>query len=207
MGLIDRYRMEFKQQLALSYIDIGAWRPVRGSNTFFLYKEGAHGTVVEPNPHLKMIWRATRPRDSYLPVGCGNQKFADLQIFHPSAASNTFSESFSHEITESQGYEVSQTLSIPLMTLQEIIESHLRETTQPFLLDIDVEGMDFEVLSSFDFPKGLRPIIILIEDMPSQIDMILNPRIDNYLTKHGYKLVARTIVTAIYFDQLLEIHL
>ena len=91
MGLLDRYAMQAGRQLNLSYIDIGAWRPIKGSNTYFLYKMGSTGTVVEPNPHFKRLWKAVRPRDNYLAFGCGLEKSADLQIFHPSAASNTFS--------------------------------------------------------------------------------------------------------------------
>ena len=33
-----------------TYLDIGAFPPVHGSNTFRLYQMGWHGVVVDPNP-------------------------------------------------------------------------------------------------------------------------------------------------------------
>ena len=69
------------------------------------------------------------------------------------------------------------------------------------MLDIDIEGMDYEITSSHAFPSGFRPIIILIEDKPptgvSQ-DLSL---IETYLNSQNYKLIPRTVVTAVYVDE------
>lgn len=201
MGLMDRYTMQTGKQLALSYIDIGAWRPIKGSNTYFLYKKGFTGTVVEPNPHFKRMWNSIRPRDKFLAIGCGTGNFADLQIFHPSAASNTFNSDFAREITNSQPHKITNSVRVPLSSLREIIQGHVTSSTLPFLLDIDIEGMDFEVISSYDFPVGFRPVIILIEDMPPVGDSTDSLMIQNYLAAQKYRLIARTVVTAIYVDE------
>lgn len=201
MGLIDRFTMQTGHQLELSYIDIGAWRPIKGSNTYFLYKKGFAGTVVEPNPHFKRMWSSTRPRDKYLAIGCGIEEYANLQIFHPSAASNTFSADFAREISNSQNYKVTQTLTVPLRSLKNIIAEHVSRNKKPFLLDIDIEGMDYEVISSYNFPDGFRPIIILIEDKPPTGESTDSNLIQNYLKSQRYRLVARTVVTAIYIDE------
>ena len=201
MGLLDRYAMQAGKQLNLSYIDIGAWRPIKGSNTYFLYKMGSTGTVVEPNPHFKRLWRAVRPRDSYLAFGCGLEKSANLQIFHPSAASNTFSSTFAEEISTTQVHKVTSSLTVPLKSLKEIISEHVANSDLPFILDIDIEGMDYEVISSYEFPSGFRPTIILIEDKPPAGDSQDSSLIENYLNSQNYKLIARTVVTAIYVDE------
>jgi len=201
MGLLDRYTMHTGQQLKLSYVDIGAWRPIKGSNTYFLYKNGSTGTVIEPNPHFNRLWKSVRPRDKYLSIGCGNEKFANLQIFHPSAASNTFNTKFAKEIIDSQAHEVTQILEVPLRSLGEIISGHVASFQQPFMLDIDIEGMDYEVVSSYDFPNGFRPVIILIEDKPPVGDSTDSHMIQNFLASKRYKLIARTVVTAVYIDE------
>ena len=201
MGLMDRYAMQSGKKLNLSYIDIGAWRPIKGSNTYFLYKMGSTGTVVEPNPHFKRVWKAVRPKDSYLAFGCGLEKSANLQIFHPGAASNTFSLTFAEEISATQAHKVTNSITVPLKTLREIISGHIANSDLPFMLDIDIEGMDYEVISSYDFPNGLRPIIILIEDKPPTGDSQDSSLIENYLNSQNYKLVARTVVTAVYVDE------
>ena len=163
---------------------------------------GSTGTVVEPNPHFKRLWKAVRPRDNYLAFGCGLEKSADLQIFHPSAASNTFNTKFAKEINDSQAREVTQTLTVPLRSLKEIISDHVASSQLPFLLDVDIEGMDYEVVSSYDFPVGFRPIIILIEDKPPVGDSTDSLLIQNFLTSKRYKLIARTVVTAVYIDEV-----
>jgi FkbM family methyltransferase len=205
MGLMDRYTMETGKQLELSYIDIGAWRPIKGSNTYFLYKKGFSGTVIEPNPHFVRMWKAIRPKDRYFAIGCGIEKNAELRIFHPSAASNTFSAKFAREIIDSQPHQVTQTLMVPLRSLNEIITDHASTFKLPFLLDIDIEGMDFEVVSSYDFPVGFRPIIILIEDKPPVGESTDSLLIQNFLTTKRYKLVARTVVTAVYIDEFSQL--
>ncbi len=202
MGLMDRHIMQTGKQLDMSYIDIGAWRPIKGSNTYFLYKKGFSGTVIEPNPHFAKMWRSIRPRDKYLAIGCGNKEYADLQIFHPSAASNTFSPKFAEEITGSQSHEVTQTLRVPLRSLKDIVTEHVASFKLPFLLDIDIEGMDYEVVSSYDFPLGFRPIIILIEDKPPVGESVDPLLIQNFLASKGYRLIARTVVTAMYIDEV-----
>ena len=201
MGLMDRYTMQTGQQLELSYIDIGAWRPIKGSNTYFLYRKGFAGTVIEPNPHFKRMWGSIRPRDKYLAIGCGIEESANLQIFHPSAASNTFSPDFAKEISHSQNYTITQTLTVPLRSLEEIVAEHVSRIKMPFLLDIDIEGMDYEVISSYNFPDGFRPIIILIEDKPPTGESTDSNLIQNYLKSQRYRLVARTVVTAVYIDE------
>jgi FkbM family methyltransferase len=198
---MDRYTMQTGKQLELSYIDIGAWRPIKGSNTYFLYRKGFAGTIIEPNPHFKRMWSSIRPRDEYLGIGCGIEEYANLQIFHPSAASNTFSTDFAKEISDSQNHKVTQTLTVPLKSLKDIVTEHVSRIKMPFLLDIDIEGMDYEVISSYDFPDGFRPIIILIEDKPPLGDSSDSLLIQNFLTSKRYKLIARTIVTAVYIDE------
>ena len=201
MGIMDRFTMHTGKQLELSYIDIGAWRPMKGSNTYFLYRKGFAGTVIEPNPHFKRMWRSIRPRDEYLAIGCGNKQYANLQIFHPSAASNTFSREFAKEISDSQNHRITQTLTVSLKSLKDIVTEHVSRNKMPFLLDIDIEGMDYEVISSYDFPDGFRPIIILIEDKPPKGDSIDSNLIQNHLMSQKYRLVARTVVSAVYIDE------
>ena len=46
-----------------SFIDIGAWHPVRGSNTYFFYKRGWRGINVEPNPEFISEFRRIRGED------------------------------------------------------------------------------------------------------------------------------------------------
>jgi FkbM family methyltransferase len=199
-GIIDRYKLLNKKSTTLSYIDLGAWRPIRGSNTYGLYRLGFSGTAVEPNLKIKKLWRIIRPRDKFLAVGCGSGKVGEFHVFDDLAASNTFDKNFAVQIETLQGQKVIRTLKVPLMTLEEIIDEHLKTFPKPFLLDIDIEGLDFEVISNFNFQVNKRPAIILIEDIDPTNKSPQRNRISNLLNSHGYNLAARTVATSLYID-------
>ena len=63
------------------------------------------------------------------------------------------------------------------------------------VLDIDVEGHDYEVLVSFDITIH-RPHLILIESHNPDP----NRDIDGYLTSNGYSKIARLRLTDVYED-------
>lgn len=199
-GLMERINFETNQEPMLSYIDIGAWQPIRGSNTYKIYRQGGSGTVVEPNPHFLKLWRAVRPRDNFLQIACGNSDFAELHIFHENAASNTLSENFVDYVESSQNYSVQRKLTVKCLSLQEIIQMHRTKFDQHFILDLDIEGLDEEVITTYDFPTGFRPLLILLEDilLPGQdLTSTLSAR---HLENLKYKVVGRTALTTIFID-------
>ena len=200
-GILDKYKFDHGEDFNLSYIDIGAWRPIKGSNTYFLYKKGIQGTVVEPNPYFNKLWDSVRPRDQYLQYGCSNSPKENLQIFHSSAASNTMHIEFMNKISIEQQLKISNQLEVDCLTLKEIILLHQKLTPTPFLLDIDIEGLDFEVIKTFNFEEKLRPSLIMIEEWLDQNKNINSSKIFKYLESKDYLLIGKTILTSIYIDK------
>ena len=47
-----------------TYVDVGGGHPVAGSVTFWFYKRGWSGVVVEPQGDLARLHRTLRPRDT-----------------------------------------------------------------------------------------------------------------------------------------------
>ena len=77
------------------YIDIGAWDPVIGSNTYLLYSQGSRGVVIEPNPAFVDRLRKVRTEDKVLNIGVGLDKkdsVADYYIIEGDGQLNTFSK-------------------------------------------------------------------------------------------------------------------
>ncbi len=204
-GMLERYQFVFNKNLNISYVDVGAWRPIRGSNTYFLYKMGQYGTVVEPNPHFKNLWKHLRPRDLYLENGCGSDDNATLRIFHRGAASNSYDVSFVGKIQDSQNVAVTETIVTKMKSLDSIIREHMLQNPQPFLLDLDIEGMDLEVLSKFSFKEELKPLIIMVEDSGPQISANYRLEIQSLLEKENYVLMGRTVLTGIYVRENSEL--
>ena len=75
---MGEYAMQTHKQLELNFVDISAWWPIKGSNSFFLYKKGFPGAVVEQNPHFERTWKADGPRNRYLTVIFGIENPAKL---------------------------------------------------------------------------------------------------------------------------------
>jgi FkbM family methyltransferase len=200
-GILDKYKFDNGEDFNLSYIDIGAWRPIKGSNTYFLYKKGIQGTVVEPNPYFKKLWDSVRPRDQYLQFGCSNSSKENLQIFYSSAASNTMHLEFMNKISTEQKLKISNQLEVDCLTLKEIILLHQKLTPTPFLLDIDIEGLDFEVIKTFNFEEKLRPSLIMIEEWLDQNENIYLSKIFKYLESKDYLLIGKTMLTSVYIDK------
>ena len=76
-----------------TYLDIGAYDPVKMNNTFLLYLQGSRGVLVEPNPDLTSLLTGTRPEDTVLAVGIGTSGVREtLDYYRLSEPSwNTFS--------------------------------------------------------------------------------------------------------------------
>src|SRR4051794_4919388 len=54
-----------------TYLDIGAYEPIRSNNTYLFYRQGGHGVLVEPNPALTPKLRRKRPGDVTIEAGIG----------------------------------------------------------------------------------------------------------------------------------------
>ena len=54
-----------------SYLDVGAFHPTIGSNTYLMYRLGGRGVLVEPNVAMIKALKGVRPEDTTLNIGIG----------------------------------------------------------------------------------------------------------------------------------------
>ena len=167
-----------------SYIDIGANHPYNSSNTALMYRLGSRGINIEPNPDLIETFYSERPDDVNLPVGVSDKEGTlDFYMFDNTVAfMNTFSLDAANDFTKRfPEYEIKRVKKIPVTTIPEIIGRH-RNGEYPDYMSIDVEGLDFEVLSVCDFTK-VMPLVITVEinkeDASVKINHLLNAK--NYV--------------------------
>jgi len=200
-GLLNRYTFISGNKLEFSYLDIGAWKPISASNTYILYKKGYRGTVVEANHHLHTFWKILRPKDLFINIACSNDETVDLLLFHPTAESNTIDQNFANKISQAQKVNVSEIQMVKGLSLQEVVKFHKTTFHGDFILDLDIEGKDFEVLSKYNFEDNPRPVIILVEDVSeTKESAFTQSNIHKYLTNAKYSLVGRSAITSIYVD-------
>lgn len=171
-----------------TFIDVGVLHPYFLSNTALLIENGWTGVNIEPNPDVFPLVQLARPSMTNLQVAISNNRGTVDFICNGSfsgIADKTYLWS---------GDKSSSVVSVKAIPLSDIFEKLLVNNIVD-VLDIDVEGHDYEVLVSFDITIH-RPRMILIESHnpdPSR-------DIYGYLTSNGYSKIARLRLTDVYVD-------
>lgn len=185
------YRLDVRN---VRYLDIGANHPTRLSNTFLLYRLGASGVLVEPDPNLSDELRSKRPRDVLVAAGIAFDERRNARLKRMTAnVFNTFSPDRVETIVndsrnwkEDQRQEQIDEIDVPLIPANDILTGHFSSGID--YISIDTEGVELEILRSIDFAR-FRPKMICIE-ASAGFDPILLPL--------GYQLTARTPDNLIY---------
>ena len=173
------------------YIDIGAFHPVRYSNTYRLYLTGYSGIVVDPNTTFTDLWAKYRPRDKF--VKCAISATGDSLFYHKSnydQARNYLSADAEPDDSIFKEGEFT-TSEIPTV-LPDEIPGIKKVRNDLVLVDIDCEGMDFPILDSL-LGSGIRPEIISFEAHNGP-----NEALKELLNYSGYRLDSIHLVTHIY---------
>lgn len=128
------------------YVDVGANHPTSISNTYLFYRIGLNGIVIEPNKELIQLHKIFRKKDIPLQVGCSNEP-GIFPFYHskiPVLSSFDYSTFKNHKIQSEKNYWYKE--YIPILKLDDIIKHIELNFNFIFLLNIDVEGLDYKVL-------------------------------------------------------------
>ncbi len=172
-----------KEIKEISYLDLGAGHPIIGSNTFWMYRRGASGIVVDANKSLIDKHSRIRSRDQQIfAVVGGNEDVVDFAI-----SSNW---SFSKRADLSGKLHYKETVSVNQILVQSLVDKF--STTDKWLLNLDVEGLEVEILESLSFAKT-RPMVCLIETTKST-----QTKIDCLMNKWEFRIITKLGMTSIY---------
>lgn len=176
------------------YCDIGANDPRYLSNTFALYRSGASGVLIEPDPFLCAKLRRARPRDTVLNVGAAfdERRSAKLQrlshrafnTFLPDQADSVVRNSANWSRADRQ--RIVDEVEVPLVPANDILAANFSDGLD--FLSIDTEGCNLQILRSIDL-KRFRPGIVCIE---------ASDDFDAIMQANNYELLARTPDNVIY---------
>lgn len=175
-----------------TYVDVGAAHPRLGSNTYFLYRRGWRGTLIEPNAASADRLRKARPRDRVIQAAAGAEEgTASFTMFR-----SDYLSSIDPEVARERadaGEVVEAVLQVPVVTLAAL---RLRVSpAEPSLLSIDCEGADLEVLRGNDW-GAFVPRVICVEEPASTLQS--PTAIRTLLEDRGYALTAHTGLSALY---------
>lgn len=197
--LIIKYIFRLRGIKNPSYLDLGANHPFAFNNTYLFYKEGAKGINVDANPLSISLFNKERSMDKNLNIGVagisGKLKF---YIFEYDALS-TFSKTEAERIIN-EGGVLKRTLEVEVTTVSEIVNNYFSGIF-PDLLNIDVEGMDDEIVDAIDFSKS-KPKVICIESVEYTSNGTGKKRTDLIakVAELGYTQYADTNINTIFVE-------
>ena len=181
------------------YVDVGAHHPKRFSNTYHFYKKGWRGINIDAKPGCMEIFRRIRPRDINLEFAISDKRQTLIYYCFNDPALNGFSKTLSLERNKKEEYKIIDEIKIETLTLAEVLDIYLPSDTTIDFLSIDVEGLDFQVLTSNDLSK-YKPKVILIEDLDFSFNDLKNSNIYKFLIDKDYQLLAKTLNTLIFIN-------
>ncbi len=180
-----------------TYVDVGAYNPILYSNTYGLYREGWSGITIDPNPAVQPLHRILRPRDTFVLGGVSNvEKECDYYRF-TDGAYNTFDPEVAEDLKTKRYPRFIRKETSHLYPLHSILKKN--NITKVDFLDVDVEGLDVEVLESFDW--NLAPRVVAIESRSFKPETMTADPAYVFLRNHGYVLAGFLKYTLVFVHQ------
>ena len=155
------------------YMDIGVCHPVVRNNTYLFYESGyTKGVLVEPNPEMLDLAADYRPLNKRINAGAGTEE----GMLHYVRTRNGGKAGLNHfkregEIVDTEEFVIDE---LPVYEINDILENMCDET--PWVLDIDCEQMDLEILRHMDLEKFPIKIICAERDKDRQMYALLAER-------------------------------
>lgn len=159
------------------YVDVGAYHPYLYSNTYGLYKKGWRGIAIDPNKDTKILFTIFRPKDTFVHAGIGSGTLPYNS--YDDGAYNGFNTKVPSRVA------LISTYPVKCLPLSEIVKG----VPQIDFLNVDVEGMDLEVLESHDWSIPTKVIAAEGEEKSSTTDFLIDK---------GYRLYAVAGATLIF---------
>lgn len=177
------------------YVDVGAYHPIRYSNTYFFYRRGWRGINIDPNPHTHSLFKKTRPEDINILTAIFPVRGKRTYFMFKEPAYNTLDPEKAREYKAHN--QLLSEIKVDCMPLSIILQKNVPESQKIDFFSIDVEGLDFDVLKSNDWEK-FRPEIIIVEQFGIILNNIKSSEIAIYLNNMGYKPIAKTVNSVFY---------
>lgn len=195
--ILERLFKNFKRGF---YIDIGAYDPVRFSNTYRLYNSGWHGINVEPNKKTFKRFLKYRKRDINLNIAVSNKKLLSFYKFEEEPLNTTSLTTV--KLRKKQGYDYISKETVKCLTLNQIFLKFKKKDRIDFL-NIDTEGTELEILKTNNWKK-FRPKVIFCEILNQNIKTVLKHKTSKYLTSKGYVIFAKLYHNVIFVEKKFE---
>jgi Methyltransferase FkbM domain len=172
------------------YVDVGAHHPVYGSNTYHFYLKGWRGINIDALPGSMESFNVLRPRDVNLEACLSSREGESVEYFMFDRS--TFNTVKPGRVLNAQaaGARLVATRPMRTTTLARLLDRHLPAGVQIDLLNVDVEGLDEEILLSHNWTT--YPARIVVFEKPClAIQEIARLPVIHHLSALSYTVVGR----------------
>lgn len=183
------------------YVDVGAFHPTIYSNTYIFYQRGWRGINIDAMPGSMLKFNELRPRDKNVEVAVGRKSGSVWYFKSSGPALNTLSELRVQEIAEMKEHSITGKEKVRMRTLSNVLDKYLPAKQKIDFMNIDVEGLDLEVLQSNNWNR-YRPHVVIVESFLFNPERPLDDKIYFFLKNKKYYLVGKSGVSLI-FESLL----
>ena len=169
---------------------IGSFHPFRGSNTYLLYKKGWSGINIDINKISIDLFKLARPNDINLNLAISDtNKIIKIYQTKDLGKMNTISPKFAsfflknYHVRESRSYNLNDIL----------YKYNINKNNRFELIDIDVEGSEYQILKNLNFNKYSFKLILVethifnsdFKKESDKIHTLLKSKNYNYLKHFG----------------------
>lgn len=172
------------------YVDVGAYHPLRFSNTMHFYDAGWRGISIDASAGTTELFDRVRPRDTNLELAVSDVE-GEVTFFSSGyggrSVFNTIDPEQAEKYRSSGRVRPQKATTVSARRLEHILDEHLPPGQEISFLDVDVEGHDLAVLRSNDWTR-YRPIVVVVESHLPTIDEVVQDATYAFLAGQGYEL-------------------
>jgi FkbM family methyltransferase len=167
------------------YVDIGAFNPIRGSNTYLLYKRGWSGINVDADENSIRMFKILRRNDYNFNFAVSSSDSKEINLFYEkqSSAVKTVNSEFRDKTL--RNFKIKK---VKTSNFEDIMNKTNFSNRKIDFLNIDCEGSDYDVLKLIDLKK-YEPKLICIEINSHIIKNIEDSNVFKHLLKNNFFLV------------------
>ena len=187
----------FKNKSSGVYLDIGCFHPYMYSNTCLLYKKGWRGINIDINQTAIDLFNIVRPNDINICTAINREK-KEFKIYldDPFSPVNTLNKKF-YENLKKTFFKNKKILTIQSKTIEEIFDKNKVKSAIDFI-NIDAEGLDFEILQQLDLNRYKVKLVSVETHNVDGSETEYFDSIKKFLEKKNYSIFKRVGPTTLF---------
>jgi hypothetical protein len=178
------------------FVDVGAHHPTRFSNTYMFSLNGWSGINIDANQHSIDQFELTRSRDINICSSIGSNAEPRKYFCFAESALNTFDEEIAQMYVRN-GHKIDRIESLKTTKLGVLLDANVKPGTLIDLLNIDVEGLELEVIGSNDWSK-YAPVVVVVEILNVTVAQAIEHEVTKAIQTYGYVLSSKLFNSCIY---------